>query len=254
MLPLWEATLGIGSIYAPIYRGSTDWKFYALPFPYLQYRGERLRVDSGGIERRLFFAANAKVDLSFAGGLPAPAEEGGAREGMPDLDPTGEAGLAVTWVLRQDLQRDARLAVRLPTRAVFTLARGIDHTGWVIAPNLEYRINRNRADAWGLALVVGPQFAANDYHDYYYAVTPQFARPTRPAYDARAGYSGSRVTLTLGRNWGTYSMGLLLRYDYLNGAVFDDSPLVQTRHYGIVALALNWIYAKSERRVRGGGD
>jgi hypothetical protein len=44
-LPLWEVGAGLFPSTFPAYRGSDDQQYYLLPFPYLVYRGNYLRVD-----------------------------------------------------------------------------------------------------------------------------------------------------------------------------------------------------------------
>ena len=43
--PEWEFGLGATGLTLPDYRGSDESRDYLLPFPYLIYRGEHLRVD-----------------------------------------------------------------------------------------------------------------------------------------------------------------------------------------------------------------
>jgi hypothetical protein len=48
-LPLWEVGAGLFPSTFPAYRGSDDQQYYLLPFPYLVYRGNYLRVDREGL-------------------------------------------------------------------------------------------------------------------------------------------------------------------------------------------------------------
>ena len=96
------------------------------------------------------------------------------------------------------------------------------------------------------SISAGPQFADHNYHAYFYEVLADYATTTRPEYHPGGGYSGSRVTLTLEKRWGSLSLGAFLRYDNLQGAVFADSPLVQRRDYLATGFALIKLLAVSK--------
>ena len=98
-------------------------------------------------------------------------------------------------------------------------------------------------------IAFGPLFADARYHSYFYGVDPAYATPSRPAYQARAGYSGSRITLRTEKQIGDLNLSVFLRLDDLHNAVFADSPLVQTRHYHLVGFTVSWIFNRSEELV-----
>ena len=93
----------------------------------------------------------------------------------------------------------------------------------------------------------GPIYADEDFHNYFYQVRPKFVTAERPAYDADRGYSGSRVTLSAFRNTKRYVVGAFLRYDNLDHAVFDDSPLVETTDYFAFGFVFGWIFGTSDK-------
>ena len=66
----------------------------------------------------------------------------------------------------------------------------------------------------------------------------EYVRPFRSEYNAQAGYSGEFIRLTLFRSWGSYKAGVSIRYDHLGNAIFKDSPLVESEHYGSVSFAI----------------
>ncbi len=71
----------------------------------------------------------------------------------------------------------------------------------------------------------------------------------RQAYEAERGYSGSRVTISVARNTKKYLVGVFARYDNLDHAAFDDSPLVETTDYFAVGFVFGWIFGTSEKTV-----
>jgi hypothetical protein len=44
--------------------------------------------------------------------------------------------------------------------------------------------------------------------------------------------------------------GMYLRYDYIGGAVFEDSPLVEQRHAFLLGGGISWIFAQSDTWVQ----
>jgi len=100
-------------------------------------------------------------------------------------------------------------------------------------------------------LAIGPLFATEKYHDYYYEVAPRFAIPgVRPAYNARGGYSGSNLILSVTKRFGRIWLGAFVRYDELSGAVFANSPLMRTDHSVMAGIGLAWVFAESKTLVQ----
>lgn len=248
-LPRWEVGIGLGALALPYYRGADSGRTYLVPAPYVQYRGERLRVDEEGIRSYLFRSDRVKLNFSLAGGVPVPSDGNSARLGMPSLNPTVEIGPSLEVLLWNAGERDRALWLKVPLRAALSVGWGnIDHQGWVLAPYVEYGMRKgNPAQPWNINLSFGPQFADQAYHDYFYEVAPPYVTAIRPEYHPDAGYSGSRVTLNVQKRWGRYWLGAFIRYDSLQGAAFGDSPLVQQRDYYAVGAAFIKLLAVSKK-------
>jgi outer membrane protein len=153
--------------------------------------------------------------------------------------------------LARDRSREWSFEARLPVRAA--IATDLSHTqhiGYVAYPHLHLFTRPLLGGAkWNLGMQAGPLFATQKYHDYFYAVDPEFAAPGRPAYEASAGYSGALALVSLSRRFPRFWVGAFARYDSLKGATFESSPLVR-RDYAVMAgFALAWIFAESEKRV-----
>ena len=71
----------------------------------------------------------------------------------------------------------------------------------------------------------------------------------RPAYQAPGGYAGTQLLLALSRRYPNYWIGAYVRHDWLQAAVFSDSPLVQQRSYWAGGLAIVWMIRASARMV-----
>ena len=102
---------------------------------------------------------------------------------------------------------------------------------------------------WRAGVSVGPVFGDHRYHAYYYGVDPAFATPQRPAYTARGGYGGTQLTLSTSRRFPRFWVGAFARYDWLGGAVFENSPLVRQDRAFAAGIAVSWVFARSSNLV-----
>ena len=251
--PLWELGMGLGALAAPDYRGSDEQRGYLLPVPYIIYRGEVMRIDRSGIYGRLVRTEKVKLDLSFDAGVPAKSDKNKARAGMPDLDPTLEVGPSLEMCLGRSCSTDSALQLRMPLRAVFaTNFSRVDSVGWVFNPHINWDMNNiGPSGGWNLGIALGPVYASEKNHDYYYQVEGVYATPTRPAYNARAGYSGARLAAGLSKRYQRFWLGGFARYDDLSGVRFADSPLMRVPRSFMVGLGIAWFFAKSDTLVEG---
>jgi outer membrane scaffolding protein for murein synthesis (MipA/OmpV family) len=250
--PLWELGVGVGSLSTPPYRGAKSRDTYFIPFPYVIYRGSFLQVDrEGGIRGKLFSSENVRLDLSLAGNVPVRNNDDDARSGMDDLDPLVELGAKLSIDLWRSQDRDQRFGFDIPLRAVYSVGDPfMEYQGVTLSPFLNYRFwQEDEGTLTRYSLSAGPIFANSRYHDYFYEVDPEFVTPERPEYHPDSGYSGSRVTLSVTRHFRRYMIGAFARYDDLNGAVFEDSPLVETSDYFIFGVVFGWILGESSTQV-----
>lgn len=246
--PLWELGFGFFTLTSPDYRGSDESRDYLLPLPYIVYRGDIIRISRSGIYGRLFETDRVNLDLSADGSVPTDSSKNSARQGMPDLDATFEVGPALEVCLWQTCNGDRKLQFRLPVRAVFSTDFGsIVSRGGSAHPHLNFDIkNIGPGGGWNFGVAAGPLYATERFHDYYYEVAPLYATGTRSAYDARGGYSGSRLTLALSKRFQRVWVGAFARYDTLAGATFENSPLVRSDHAFMAGFSVAWIFAESE--------
>ena len=249
--PLWEFGLGATALRLPDYRGSDESRGYVYPLPYFVYRGDRLRVDRQGARAVLLESQRVELDFSAFATPPVDSSKNRARQGMPDLDPTVEIGPQLNLTLARDPANDWRFDLRLPVRGVIaTDLRHARQAGYVFYPHLNLNLRPEWfGGKWNVGLQTGPLFATREYHRYFYGIDPQLATPQRPAYEASGGYSGALALATLSRRIGKLWMGGFVRYDSLQGAVFENSPLVKRNHSVMAGFAFAWVFAESERRV-----
>jgi outer membrane scaffolding protein for murein synthesis (MipA/OmpV family) len=248
--PLWELGIGMSALNFPDYRGSDESGIFAIPFPYVVYRGRILKADKDGIRGALFDSDRVELNVSLGASVPVNSDDNGARQGMPDLQPTVELGPSLDFnIWRTDDQR-IKLDLRLPVRIAVTVLGGMRNVGWETSPRIALDIADFAGLAgWDLGLLAGPMFGTERKHDYFYSVNPRYATPDRPAFDAEAGYSGSLLVVSLSKRYSRFWLGAFARWDNLGGAVFVDSPLVMQENYFAAGVGVAWILKESSIRV-----
>ncbi|MBC9073243.1 MipA/OmpV family protein [Thauera sp. CAU 1555] len=249
-MPLWEVGVGVGAVSFPDYRGSSRQRTHALPVPYLIYRGEFLKADRDGIRGVFFDSERVELNLSLAASLPVDSSGNGARRGMPDLKPTIEVGPSLEFNLWRSADQLARVDLRLPLRAAFTVHGGMQHVGMVFTPFINLDVKDPFGyHGWNLGMLTGPIYADARQHRYFYDVDPRYAQPGRPAYRASGGYSGTQFIMALSKRYDRFWIGSFVRYDTLRGAAFVDSPLVEKKSAWAAGVGIAWVLGESSRMV-----
>lgn len=251
-LPQWEAGLGATVITMPDYRGSDHSRRYVFPIPYLVYRGDVLKVDRRAIRGVFFKSERVEVDTSMNGAPPVKSSENGARQGMPDLDATLEAGPSLKIKLGEDRAAGYRAELQFPLRASFaTDFSYLRYTGLVFSPRLNFDWARlTPGGRWSAGFALGPVFIDTRNARHYYSVDALYAAPGRPEYDAHGGYAGMQLSLAGTIKTDSVWIGVFSRIDNLGDARFGDSPLVKARWSVTAGLALAWVFGTSEVRVK----
>lgn len=251
--PLWEFGVGPVGLYLPDYRGSDQGRSYVYPLPLVVYRGDRFRMDREGIRGIFFTSDRVELDVSLYATQPVNSEKNQARQGMPDLNATIEVGPVLGIVLARDREIDYtyRLRLRLPVRAVIaTDFRQVHAEGWVTYPHLNLDLRPEfLGGRWNVGFNAGPLFGTQKFHQYFYGVAPQYATPDRPAYEAHGGYSGTMFLASVSRHIGKVWVGAYVRYDLLNGATFEPSPLMRQNTALAGGIAIAWVFSESGTKV-----
>ncbi|MES9862054.1 MAG: MipA/OmpV family protein [Candidatus Thiodiazotropha sp. LLP2] len=248
--PLWEAGIGIGAMSFPAYRGSDKVHNFLLPVPYFVYHGDFFKADRHGIRGSLFESEVADLTLSFSASPPTNSDDIDVREDMPDLKTTFEFGPQIDIKLWQNEANTRNLKLRLPARAAFTVERSPESVGWVFSPKLNLDITDLPAmPGWNFGVIAGPVYGSERQHEYFYGVAPEYATSSRPAYEADGGYSGSQFLMSLSKRYDSFWFGAFLRYDTLDNAAFEESPLVTEDSFAAAGIAVSWIIGESKTRV-----
>jgi len=247
--PLFELGVGPGGLVLPDYRGAAEERGYFIPVIYPIYRGKIFQLDDEGIHGLLYKWPRAKLDFSGDGSFPVDSDRIDIREDMPDLDPTFQLGPSLEITLWESDNARQELIFNAALRGVFAVNSGIEHIGFTFSPHVTYYrhmlpwLDRS----WRLGLSGGLEFGDNELHDYYYSVDQQFVRADRPLFDADAGYAGTRFTVSFQsitkKNW----ISLFARYDYIDGADFEDSPLVLKNGSLTAGVVFTWFLWKSKK-------
>lgn len=249
-LPQWELGAGATVIRFSDYRGSDEFKTYLFPLPYFVYRGEKIKVDRESIRGQFFKTDRVEFDVSGNGTVPVKSKDNAARRGMPDLDATLEIGPSLNITLFRNEDRSNQLRLKLPMHAIIASDfKKFDYVGWVANPYLNWDVKNVGGSGWRTGLLVGPYYHSQKYAQFLYGVVPEFATPTRRAYNAKGGYGGSSAIFGVSKRYNDWWIGAFAKYDNLSGASFEDSPLVRKKSYGTIGIAASWVFAKSSTRV-----
>lgn len=253
--PLWEAGLGVIGVSVPDYPGAAQSTFHTIPIPTFIYRGERVRADEdGGIRARFIKGADWEFSLSIAGSLPSNSENNVERRGMPDLDTMAEVGPTFIWkIIKPSKDNPHKLILSLPIRlAVSSDLKSLNTRGITLNPVLVYM--RERFFLTKLTLFAGLdlRLASDTMMDYFYSVAPEFSNANRAAYEARAGYLGTSVSLGMSyilKN--NYSFFAGLHHMSLHGAKNAKSPmLVKTTNTAVAAGVIWWLWESDRKSIR----
>lgn len=220
------------------YPSSNEYRYRTLALPYLIYRGDLLKSDDrDGTRVELLKDLRFNVDLSFGGSFPTEGQNQ-ARNGMPNLDWTFEAGPRLLYYFYKDANW-GQVRIGLPLRASFsTNFTNTRYLGFTVAPDLE--IDRyDFAGIKNLSLYTSAtlNYLSEGLADYFFQITPSEQTNERTAYDAKAGLL----------SWET-SIGF--RYDYgaqfiLAGYRYSDFSMSANRESYLHRTDSNWSYVVS---------
>ena len=243
--PLWELGIGLTAMDIPFYPGSAQSKTYVLPIPHILYRSERLEVDNG-LEATFLKTQRIRLNLSADFGVPVNSRDSKARAGMPDLDLAIQIGPSLEISVAGGRFKPSHLRLELPLRtAIATDFRSAESIGWVFEPRLTYETRRPYKTGFAYLISGGLRFSTQELHQYYYDVKPEFTTAERAEFTSAAGYSGLFIDYIA--NWRTDKLiyFALLRYQNLDGAAYEDSPLIEQKDYLLFGVGVAWVFARN---------
>ncbi|MBT5031269.1 MAG: MipA/OmpV family protein [Proteobacteria bacterium] len=239
-LPKWELALGIGATRLPHYPGSASSRNFLFPAVIPLYRGEYLKFDDDGLRGEIYKSDRFYLDFSVDFNLAVDSSDVEERLGMPDLDNIIQLGPSLEWMLKND-DNDQWL-LKLGLRAAIAVD-GVDlnSTGFTANPQLTwYRKFEAGQRDWRLGVTGGLLFGTENYHDFYYQVSPEFVTAQRAQYDASGGYGGFRgITTLVSRNEKSW-IALFARYENYSGAINKGSDLLPSSD----GLTFGFVYSR----------
>lgn len=239
---LWEAGAGLTRLHLPLYPGTEQTRAYLIPFPFLRVQSDVYEVGDDGVKGFFLDSPSFRLNVSGDLGVPVDSSDSRLRDGMPNLDATLQLGPSLEMIFAGGRREAYEFRLELPLRAVIATDLGYARqTGWVVEPRLSYETLRPFKQGWAGSVSGGLRYASRRYHDFYYSVDPAYATATRPAYQAEAGYSGLFLDLVLNWRRGDWFFFGFLRYQNLDGTVFENSPLVETTGYVAVGVGFSYV-------------
>ena len=245
--PKWE--LGMGGVFytQPDYIGSDEYRFHPIPFPWIIYRGPRLRVDREAVQTKIFGTDLVRLDLSVSGQISVDSDKNDRRHDMPDRDWMLQVGPTLKFKVAHSDNGRHSLDIDVPLRIALAIdTDNFSYEGLVASPKFAYRYE---PEGWRFEGNAGLEFGNNDYNEYYYSVAQRYETASRPEYGADGGYAGFRLSAGVSRYFGPIYVGLFTRYFNLEGATFRDSPLVGSRSAFVGGVAIGWVWMKSSEMV-----
>ena len=237
----YELGLGGAAVTYPSYIGSKSTNTFISPIPYIRYEGEKVSLKRGGFQYRFFDNDEITIDLSLGASLPVESENSNARKGMEDLDFALEVGPRFNYKVYEDPKH--KVTFKLPVRAVIsTDIQNFERQGFLVAPNMNYKYNK---DDFQIKVKSGPIWADDDYHNYFYGVRQKDVTATRQSYDAQGGYNGYRNTISFRYKQNKWNYGAFVSHFNIEGASFDDSPLVETENALFLGTFISYTFYKN---------
>jgi outer membrane scaffolding protein for murein synthesis (MipA/OmpV family) len=239
-------TFGVGLLGAnlPHYTGAEQSKSLLLPFPFINYKSEKLTIGRDGIVQKLWQLDNLSLTISGHGSIRIDSKDNVARQGMEDLGWVGAIGPALNWYWSQDKS----LYMQFAARKAFALDDGIKSIGWQGEASLNWASQKYPVSKYGdmlLTLSGKMKFGDDRYHGYYYDIASQYVTAKRQAYDAASGFAGTELVAGLSFASSRYRAGIFARYSNINNATFQDSPLVLRQHNTTIGFMVAWLFSKS---------
>ena len=257
--PQWEFGLAAAGLSVPAYPASAVSSERAFLVPWFIYRGDKVRLQDGGLKLIALENRRVTVDVSISGSLNANSEDTPLRQGMPDLDYLLELGPKIDvrlWESESAASTDGvkgvgrinwSTALRL---AVSTDFKSIRSRGPVLGTELRYKRDglfgrQSFLSASASAYVVGEKLM-----DYFYQVDPAFVTEQRAVFDAKAGYIGSGLTLGLGHQFNKDVSGFIgVRLALHGGAENSDSPLFEDNTNTGIFGGVSWTIKESRKTI-----
>lgn len=254
-LPKWEVGGVAAGFHSPLFPASKDNQDKFLLVPYGVYRGDKFSIGDGAIVKaKAVEAPRFKVDVSVRAAFNADSEDSAVREGMPDLDFLFEVGPQLRFLLSEssmEYSADSEVWLNLQARAVFSTDFGeIDQRGYVFQPQLSWRHKNLFFNDTITFASVSPIWASEKLHDYFYQVNEKYQNVEREAFDAEAGYLGTKVSIgnifEIKKNM---SIFFAAQWGIWKGSENENSPLFEKDINASAVLGVRYVFLNSDEMI-----
>ena len=241
----WTMGAGIGVFDYHLYPGAKETSRLILPVPYFTFRSPKFEIDRG-IKSFLYHSEKIVIDISADFGLPVDSDDTQARKGMPDLDFMLQLGPSIEFLLNNKSTNYFDVRFEIPVRVAYaTDFHSAENIGYLVEPRFSFNHRRSAKTGLSHKATIGLKFATQDFHAYYYDVDAEFATDSRAEFNSDGGFGGSFIKYRISYKTSDFVYWAFLRYQSLNGAEFEDSPLVLKKDYYFVGFGFAWIFANS---------
>lgn len=247
-LPLWEWGIGVGYASLPGYIGSSFTDEYIVPFPIFYYRGQTWKVSRRSIDAVFFDSERLEIKLSMNGSPPVDSLENRARLGMNDLDATLEIGPSLLLIHPMESHR---FELEIPLRSVIaTDGSYLNDHGFVFNPKVRWRHQTiNGKLMIRSSVTLATIWGTGRYFDYFYGVDDFETTELRTSYQPEKGFGGFYASTGTTFYYDKWRVGVYVRYQNINDATYEDSPLVEKHSATLMGFYLNRIVQRSSRYV-----
>lgn len=235
-----EIGAGLVAGQLPEYPGAKETRGFLLPFPYIDYRDDKLTIDRQAIKGQLFKYERFRLSVSASGTIPVDNGKGKAREGMQKLGWVGELGPSLIYDLNQNWQIKWQIRKATSWRAGKLIDVGWrwdygigwqkDLSDWVANGNLHMQSSLNI------------NYADRRYHQFYYGVEQQYVTAERQFWQAGSGYSNAQLAVGLTWRYQKFWLGAYIKHDRFDGAANQQSALLSVNHQTGFGLAMAWLF------------
>lgn len=248
-LPLFELGLGLGGHYQPYYPGSSQSRAYAFPVPLPVYRGDMLKSDEDGVRAEVIDEPRYSLDISMDFNLAVDSDKVDLRYGMDDIGSLLEIGPSLEVLLSEG--RSSQWLLALPLRGQLqSRSDQIVSAGYTFSPALyRYQDLQIAGTLWRLNVSASISFSTQKAHEVFYQVDEVDETVWRPRYNVGSGYSGFSLQTVLRSRNDKRLIVYFVRFDWLDGAEFIDSPLVDTRYGASAGVIYSRFIFRSKTQV-----
>ncbi len=243
---VFELGIGVGHSVMPEYVGSKESKSYNVPFPYIYYRRDDVKINRDSIQGLELFDGRVRFGLDYGINLPLKSKNNQARLGMDDLNPVLMTGPKAVLCVAANCKKDFPLRMYLSVMKPFVMdSAHFNDLDWVSRIGIKYdeTILQNREHGkLSFSTTARMQFQGSHYSDYYYGIGVEDVTSERTLYKSASGYAGYQLSAGLTWRKDNWWAGAFAQYIDINHAQVADSPLVTDADNYRVGFAFAWVF------------